>query len=83
VFPGGGVVYGMQGFRTWLWIATGLAIAMLLVAATVLRERRGQGIQEFTVDPESAVEVVAAAVGKCPPRPCRDGASARLQSFAP
>ena len=31
--------------------------------ATVLRERRGQGIQEFTVDPEPAVEVVAAAVG--------------------
>ena len=63
VFPGGGVVYGMQGFRIWLWIATGLAIAMLLVAATVLRERRGQGIQEFSVDPEPAVEVLAAAVG--------------------
>jgi hypothetical protein len=63
VFPGGGVVYGMPGFRIWLWIATGLAIAMLLVAATVLRERRGQAIQEFTVDPEPAVEAVAAAVG--------------------
>jgi hypothetical protein len=63
VFPGGGVVYGMPGFRIWLWVATGLAIAMLLVAATVLRERRGQAIQEFTVEREPAVEVVAAAVG--------------------
>jgi hypothetical protein len=59
----GGVVYGMQGFRIWLWIATAMAIVMLLVAATVLRERRGQVIQEFTIDAEPAVEVVAAAVG--------------------
>ena len=63
VFPGGGVVYGMQGFRIWLWIATAMAIVMLLVAATVLRERRGRVIQEFTIDAEPAVEVVAAAVG--------------------
>ena len=63
VFPGGGVVYGMQGFRIWLWVATAMAIVMLVVAATVLRERRGQVIQEFTVDEEPAVEVVAAAVG--------------------
>jgi len=63
VFPGGGVVYGMEGFRIWLWIATGMAIVMLAVAATVLRERRGQVIQEFTVDEEPAMEVVAAAVG--------------------
>jgi len=64
VFPGGGVVYGMTGFRIWLWIATGLAAAMLVVAALVLRERRGQEmVSEFTVEPEPAVEVVAAAVG--------------------
>lgn len=63
VFPGGGVVYGLTGFRIWLWIATGLAIAMFLVAATVLRERRGQAIQEFTVEQEPPVEALAAAVG--------------------
>src|ERR1700751_156544 len=32
VFPGGGVVYGMQGFRIWLGVATALAIVMLAVA---------------------------------------------------
>ena len=53
----------MEGFRIWLWIATGMAIVMLAVAATVLRERRGQVVQEFTVDEEPALEVVAAAVG--------------------
>ncbi|MGH3248403.1 MAG: MFS transporter [Trebonia sp.] len=60
VFPGGGVVYGMQGFRIWLFVATGLAIVMLLVAVTVLRERRGEAVQEFTLDPEPAVAVPAA-----------------------
>ena len=32
MFPGGGVVYGIEGFRTWLWIAAGMAIVMLAVA---------------------------------------------------
>jgi len=63
VFPGGGVVYGMTGFRIWLWVATGLAVGMLVVAATMLRERRGQGIQEFKIDEEPLVEVMAAGVG--------------------
>lgn len=63
VFPGSGVVYGMEGFRIWLWIASAMAIVMLVVAATVLRERRGQVIQEFTVDPEPAA---GAAAPSCP-----------------
>jgi hypothetical protein len=36
---------------------------MLVVAATVVRERGGQSIQEFSVDEEPAAEVVASAVG--------------------
>lgn len=59
VFPGGGVVYGMTGFRIWLWIATSMAVVMTIVAATVLRERRGRTIEEFTVEEAPAVEVVA------------------------
>jgi hypothetical protein len=42
----------VPGFRIWLWIATAMAIVMLVVAATVLRERRGQVIQKFTAVPE-------------------------------
>ena len=43
VFPGGGVVYGMEGFRIWLWIATAMAIVMLLVAATRAARAPGSG----------------------------------------
>jgi MFS family permease len=57
---GGGVIYAEQGFRTWLLISTALAVVVLLIGVTVLRERRGQAVQEFTVD---ARPLAAASAG--------------------
>jgi MFS family permease len=51
VFSGGGVVYGEQGFRNWLLIAAALAVAMIGIGAALLRERRGEAIQEFIAVP--------------------------------
>jgi MFS family permease len=50
LMPGGGVVYAEQGFRTWLLISTALAVVVLLVGVTVLRERRDEAVEEFTVE---------------------------------
>ena len=50
VFPEGGVVYAEQGFRTWLLISTALAVLVVVAGLTVLRERRGEEVAEFTVD---------------------------------
>ena len=50
LMPGGGVVYAEQGFRTWLLISTALAVVVLLIGVTVLRERPEEAVEEFTVD---------------------------------
>ncbi|ODU06019.1 MAG: hypothetical protein ABS81_05745 [Pseudonocardia sp. SCN 72-86] len=49
VLPTGGVVYSEAGFRTWLLLAAGLIVAVLVVGVTVLRERRDD-VTEFSVD---------------------------------
>lgn len=61
--PGGGVIYAEQGFRTWLLISTGLAVVVLLIGVTVLRERRGETVAEFTVDERPLETVPAPPVG--------------------
>jgi len=50
LMPGGGVVYAEEGFREWLLISTALAVGVLLIVVTLLRERRDEAVEEFTVD---------------------------------
>lgn len=48
--PGGGIYYQDQGITTWLWISAALCIVALALGFTVLRERRGEAITEFSVE---------------------------------
>jgi MFS family permease len=65
VLPGGsGVVYAEEGLRTWLLIATGLTLVVLIIGVTVLRERRGETVLEFSVD--SPAPVIVGAVSGSP-----------------
>lgn len=53
VLPGGGgVVYAETGFRTVLLIFTVLALVVLAIGVTALRERRGEVVEEFTIRDE-------------------------------
>lgn len=40
--PAGGIVYGEQGFHTWLYGSAGLIVILLVLAGTVLRPRPGE-----------------------------------------
>ncbi|MBH0123597.1 MFS transporter [Rhodococcus sp. CX] len=48
--PEGGVYYQDQGITTWLWISAAICIVALVVGFTVLRERRGEVIEEFSAN---------------------------------
>ncbi|WP_061696793.1 MFS transporter [Rhodococcus sp. LB1] len=48
--PEGGVFYQDRGITTWLWISAAICIVALLVGFTVLRERSGEAIEEFSVN---------------------------------
>lgn len=65
--PGGGVVYAEQGFRTWLLISTALVVVVLLIGVTLLRERRGEAVEEFTVDARQPAAVSAGDGTTSPP----------------
>ncbi|MFF2851947.1 MFS transporter [Streptomyces sp. NPDC058001] len=64
VFPGGGVVYGETGFRTWLLVTAVLAIVIAAIGATLLRERPDQDVQEFALD---AASPLSERAGKAAP----------------
>ncbi|MER5185296.1 MFS transporter [Streptomyces sp. NPDC002896] len=59
VTPGGGVVYAEQGFRNWLLFSAVFAIVVLLVGVTLLRERPGEEVEEFTVDGRPPADAAA------------------------
>lgn len=48
--PEGVVYYQDQGITTWLWISAAICIVALVVGFTVLRERPGEVVEEFSVD---------------------------------
>ncbi|MCE4265807.1 MFS transporter [Rhodococcus globerulus] len=48
--PEGGVFYQDQGITMWLWISAAICVVALVVGATVLRERRGESFEEFSVN---------------------------------
>ncbi|WP_280490115.1 MFS transporter [Nocardia carnea] len=48
--PDGDVFYQDQGFTMWLWISAALCVVALVIGWTVLRERSGEVIEEFSVD---------------------------------
>ena len=50
----GGVLYAEKGFRIWMVAAAVLALVTVAVCSTLLRERRGRAVQEFSVDPVPA-----------------------------
>ncbi|MFF0818657.1 MFS transporter [Rhodococcus sp. NPDC003318] len=53
--PEGVVYYQDQGITTWLWVSAVICILALVVGATILRERRGEVIEEFSANtPEAA-----------------------------
>ncbi|MFF0818207.1 MFS transporter [Rhodococcus sp. NPDC003318] len=66
--PEGGIFYQDQGITKWLWISAALCVVALVVGVTVLRERRGETIEEFSVDaPETnagAVDEVSSSSGR-------------------
>ncbi|MFG1923351.1 MFS transporter [Cryptosporangium sp. NPDC048952] len=60
----GGVLYQETGFRTWMVIASVLVLVTLVIGSTVLRERKGRTVEEFSVDERiPAVATVAAGDG--------------------
>ncbi|ROO87505.1 MFS transporter [Actinocorallia herbida] len=67
LLTGGGVVYAEQGFRIWLVVTAVLALAMLLIGTVLLRERRGESVQEFVADRPGAA-------AKSAPQPAGAGA---------
>ncbi|MET7335375.1 MFS transporter [Nonomuraea sp. NPDC005650] len=60
IMPGGGVVYAETGFRLWLLISTVLAVGMVLIGVTFLRERRDEAV-EFAVEERPPAAVSAEA----------------------
>ena len=58
LMPRGGVVYAESGFRTWLLISAALAVIVILIGVTVLRERRDE-VVEFSVDARPPADVPA------------------------
>lgn len=67
VIPGGGVVYGETGFRTWLLASAVLAAVVVLIGVTVLRERRDEVITEFSVEARPASAAAAATAATATP----------------
>ena len=60
----GGVLYHESGFRIWMVIAAGLALATAIIGSTLLRERKGETVEEFTIHERiPAAATVAAGEG--------------------
>lgn len=64
--PEGGIFYQDQGITTWLWVSAALCIVALVLGFTVLRERSGEVIEEFSVDGTVPVPAVADGVVPSP-----------------
>ncbi|KPI05298.1 major facilitator superfamily MFS_1 [Actinobacteria bacterium OK074] len=70
LMPGGGVVYAEEGFRDWLLISTALALGVLLVVVSLLRESPDRAVEEFTVDePTPAADGAVTAARAGTPKP--------------
>lgn len=60
----GGVLYHESGFRIWMVIAAALALVTAIIGATLLRERDGETVEEFTIHGRiPATATVAAGEG--------------------
>ena len=59
-----GVLYHEDGFRTWMVVASALVVVTLVIGSTLLRERKGQTVEEFTIAERiPAMATVAAGDG--------------------